>query len=91
MRVKLRGGTDRRQDSEVFDDGFQYLKSIKKKRTCLMCGKIFNSKSASNRRCPKCQKLANSRVEGSVSDSLIYKIMFNDSYSMKDNGSSGIL
>ncbi len=83
MSVKLRKDKkNKSKDFEVFDDSFQYLKSVRKKRTCLMCGKIFNSKSSSNRRCLKCQRLANARVEGSVSDFLTYRIVYDGPHSI---------
>ena len=38
-----------------------YLKSIEKKRSCLMCNKMFLSKGTHNRRCPKCTHIVKSR------------------------------
>ncbi|MGR3218699.1 MAG: hypothetical protein ACUZ8H_02630 [Candidatus Anammoxibacter sp.] len=32
-------------------------KNSKRKRTCLMCNKLFNSESPYNRRCPGCSRM----------------------------------
>lgn len=34
-----------------------YAKGVVKNRQCLMCGKMFKSKGAFNRRCSKCSRL----------------------------------
>ncbi len=37
---------------------FSKLKKEKKKRSCLMCGKLFNSNGPHNRRCQSCDHQA---------------------------------
>lgn len=45
-----------------------------KKRTCLMCNKLFNSKGPFNRRCPRCNRLVSLRGNGNFYETYIYKI-----------------
>lgn len=46
----------------------------KKKRTCLMCGKMFSSVGSYNRRCPKCTNLVNARNIDKIDTMKIHKI-----------------
>ncbi len=39
---------------------------VMKKRKCLMCGKMFNSKSKGNRRCQGCSKIAKYRCANNM-------------------------
>ncbi|MGR3179268.1 MAG: hypothetical protein ACUZ8E_14540 [Candidatus Anammoxibacter sp.] len=53
---------NRKRSIHRFDnDGIDTLelpgKDVRKKRSCLMCGQIFNSKSSGNRRCLHCDRL----------------------------------
>ncbi len=43
-----------------------------KKRSCLMCGKMFNSKSIGNRRCPRCSTII--KIQKADISSRIYKV-----------------
>jgi len=45
----------------------------KKKRACLMCGKMFNSKSKGNRRCQRCSTVVKIQNAENMS-SHIYKL-----------------
>lgn len=38
------------------------IRNAKKKRECLMCGKMFNSKGVGNRRCPICTRHSGSKT-----------------------------
>ncbi len=49
------------KNNKIFEEAYDYpllsiVNSIRKKRSCLMCGKIFDSKGVFNRRCLKCKK-----------------------------------
>lgn len=52
-----------------------FAKSIKKKRVCLMCGKIFNSAGAYNRRCSKCERLLKIRKSDKNNETPVYKVL----------------
>lgn len=39
-----------------------YIRNAAKKRECLMCGEMFNSKCVGNRRCPVCARHSNSQT-----------------------------
>ena len=41
-----------------------YMGLVKKKRECLMCSKMFDSRSAGNRRCPACTRLSKIYLNG---------------------------
>lgn len=46
----------------------------KKKRSCLMCGKMFDSNGPFNRRCPKCNRLVELGKGSGVSMPHVYKV-----------------
>ncbi len=58
---------------------------VKKKRSCLMCGKMFNSSGPGNRRCPKCSRLVDTHVP---SETYRYKVVsrFSDQSSDRSVG-----
>lgn len=48
--------------------------NVKNKRSCLMCGKLFNSKGIHNRRCPKCSRLAELHSKEIANVYKVYKV-----------------
>lgn len=53
---------------------FTELKGTRKKRRCLMCGIMFDSTSAGNRRCHKCSKSPGLRIKSRTQSNRIVKI-----------------
>ncbi len=53
------------------------IKSIRKKRSCLMCGSLFNSKGPHNRRCNKCDRLLKLKRKDGLKDIRVFKYMAN--------------
>ncbi|MGR3220960.1 MAG: hypothetical protein ACUZ8H_14245 [Candidatus Anammoxibacter sp.] len=51
----------------------------KKKRSCLMCGKMFTSCGPFNRRCSKCSRLVEFGKGGCVNMPHVYKLSSRDS------------
>lgn len=49
-------------------------KTVKKKRSCLLCGKAFNSTGPFNRRCPRCSRLVALGKAGNFSDTATYRV-----------------
>jgi len=66
-------------DKSGFDSNEQYLSHLlhigdkKKQRRCLMCGTMFNSRSAGNRRCGKCSRLLGLRSYSGYNMGVIHK------------------
>ena len=58
-------------------------KTIKKKRKCLMCDKLFSSEGPYNRRCPSCKRLVSLGGSRNFHDPSVYKFAY------KDDTSSG--
>ncbi|MGR3319459.1 MAG: hypothetical protein ACUZ8O_13405 [Candidatus Anammoxibacter sp.] len=56
-----------------------FSNNVKKKRSCLMCGKMFTSRGSYNRRCPKCGRMVELGKGGCVSMPYVYKISPRDS------------
>lgn len=50
-----------------------FARNVRKKRSCLMCGEMFDSKGAYNRRCPKCTRLVELGGRGTFNVPRIYK------------------
>jgi len=50
----------------------------KKRRSCLMCDKMFNSSGPFNRRCPKCNRIAEMGKGGTLSKAHVYKVSTGD-------------
>ncbi len=46
---------------------------LKKKRSCLMCGVLFNSNGPQNRRCKRCNHLVETRSKFGASDIPVFK------------------
>ncbi len=70
-----------RRENRLEENNVDYLnyelarpKEVRKKRTCLMCGSMFNSKSASNRRCPKCYRVIDLRARYGYGNERVYKL-----------------
>lgn len=59
-----------------------YTKNTAKKRTCLMCGKMFKSNGPFNRRCAKCSRLIEVRNKDSFYVQDEYKVSCRDSDDM---------
>ena len=57
----------------------QFSNNRKKKRSCLMCGKMFTSRGSFNRRCPKCSRMVDLGKGGCVSMPHVYKVSPRDS------------
>ena len=55
-----------------------YTNKSVKKRTCLMCGKMFKSNGPYNRRCGKCSRLIEIRNKDSFYVQDEYKVSCND-------------
>ena len=55
-------------------------KTALKKRTCLMCNKLFNSKGPFNRRCPRCNRLISLRGNGNFHDTYVYKFAYDKNW-----------
>ena len=56
VKTKRKGKRTRCANDEVVTVSLR-AKNGKRKRTCLMCNKLFNSESPYNRRCPSCNRL----------------------------------
>jgi len=54
---------------------FINLREVKKKRSCLMCGKMFDSVSAGNRRCSKCARVAGIRIKSGFGVNRMFKVL----------------
>ncbi len=57
---------------------FRPVKPEKKKRTCLLCGKLFNSAGPFNRRCQRCSRLVSLGKAGNFSDTVSHKVVYNN-------------
>ncbi len=53
-------------------------KTIKKKRKCLMCDKLFSSEGPYNRRCPSCKRLVSLGGSRNFHDPSVYKFTYKD-------------
>ncbi len=55
-------------ESRIEEDDLEdlplYMGLVMKKRECLMCGEMFDSRSAGNRRCPACTRVSNIYLNG---------------------------
>ncbi len=51
-----------------------YYRNLQRKRSCLMCGKMFDSKSPGNRRCPRCASSLMRSFTNIVNTDYIYKM-----------------
>ena len=51
-----------------------FSKNIKKKRSCLMCGKMFVSNGPYNRRCPKCNRAVELGKGSNLNMPHVYKV-----------------
>ncbi len=74
---------ERKHFKNIEDDGLHngvasMSMQERKQRTCLMCGKMFNSKGPYNRRCPKCAHLVESKIKSGLDLPRVYKIAYND-------------
>ena len=56
-----------------------FSNNVKKKRSCLMCGKMFTSRGSFNRRCTKCSRLVDLGKGGCVNMPHVYKVSPRDS------------
>lgn len=52
------------------------IRSNKKVRTCLMCGKDFRSAGSYNRRCPRCDCRLEYAREGSYYELIVYSFAY---------------
>ncbi len=50
------------------------VKFKRRKRTCLMCGRTFNSQGPYNRRCPRCNYLLDHAREGTYYEPTTYRV-----------------
>lgn len=60
------------------EEVFAIENHAKKKRTCLMCGKMFRSNGPFNRRCPKCQRSVSSGRLGCFNVPSIYRFAYGE-------------
>lgn len=72
-RCVKKNGNLRNTDSNN-DRTLMFAENIKKKRSCLMCGKMFVSNGPYNRRCPKCNRAVELGKGGSLSMPHVYKV-----------------
>ncbi|MGR3318075.1 MAG: hypothetical protein ACUZ8O_06305 [Candidatus Anammoxibacter sp.] len=73
MNLNLKRG--KRSKAKFRDEDITVLPeytNVKKKRSCLMCGEIFDSKGVYNRRCPKCDRLIELKVNGGFREYTVY-------------------
>ncbi len=62
---------------EVLPD---FARNVKKRRTCLMCGKIFVSAGSYNRRCRACNRSLDRGKADNVRNPLFYKALSNKTF-----------
>ncbi|MGR3179317.1 MAG: hypothetical protein ACUZ8E_14805 [Candidatus Anammoxibacter sp.] len=73
MNLKLKSGKRRKvkfRDKEI--TALPEYTNIKKKRSCLMCCEMFDSKGMYNRRCPRCTRLIELNLSGSFREETVY-------------------
>ena len=52
-----------------------HFDNTRKERSCLMCGKMFDSENRGNRRCPKCARLLSRHLNDEFYMPRVYKFI----------------